>query len=71
MKEIQREKEREIFFWTTDAHGLRQNAPRENITQINAAVRSFLCPLSFLFHQESLKTFPRLCSAARDYEIKF
>ncbi len=35
MKEIQREKERDFFF-IRDAHGLRQNASRENITQINA-----------------------------------
>lgn len=33
-KEIQRK-----FFWTTDAHGLRQNAPRENITRIIAPVQ--------------------------------
>lgn len=65
MKAIQRER----FFFTTDAHGLRQNAPRENVAQMNAAVQSSSRSLSFLFHQESLKPFPRQRTAARDFEI--
>lgn len=45
VKEIQRERERERqIFLTTDAHGLKQNAPGENI---NAAVQSFSYLLSF------------------------
>lgn len=65
MKEIQRGKEWDRFFLTTDAQSLRQNAPGENITQINAAVQSFSCLHRFLFHQVT-KAFTQ--TAAQDYK---